>query len=87
MPKWIIVPTNTFKRLYQTKTNEQKQKTKEILESLTLSDNPLKLGKKKKNLDFWAIDMSYGDRLAYTVYGKELYLLKVCNHKDVYGRD
>ena len=87
MSKWTIVRTGTFKRLYRAKTDEQKQKTKEILESLTLSDNPLKLGTKKRNLNFWAVDLSYRDRLAYTVCGKELYLLKVCDHKDVYGRD
>lgn len=85
--KWTVVRTSTFKRLYRAKTNEQKQKIKEIIESLTLLNNPLKLGTKKKNLNYWAVELSSSDRLAYYVDGKELYLLKVCDHKDVYGLD
>ena len=87
MLNWTIVRTGTFKRLYKAKTDKQKNKTKEIIRSLALSNNPLRLGEKKKNLGFWAIDLSHDDRLAYTIDGKELYLLKVCDHKEVYGRD
>jgi len=85
--KWEIVRTDTFKQLYAAKDEFLKRKTKEVIDQLAQEANPLRLGEKKKPLDFWATDLTRSDRLAYFVLGNKLVLLKVCSHKEVYGRD
>jgi hypothetical protein len=85
--KWDIVRTDTFKSLYRSKTEVLKKRIKNLIDDLAQADNPLWLGKKKGALGFYAADVSRSDRLAYVLEGKRLLLLKVCDHKEVYGRD
>ena len=64
-------------------------RTKSKIIELGSVENPLQLGKKKGNIGFYALDINYSDRIAYMVdfENKEILLLKVCSHKQVYGKD
>jgi mRNA-degrading endonuclease RelE of RelBE toxin-antitoxin system len=86
---WSFIVTPTFKRLFKNKNTEMQERTKKKLRELESVENPLLLGEKKGNLGFYAVDISRSDRIAYIVDFKtsEIYLLKVCSHKQVYGRD
>jgi len=83
--EWKLTPTDTFDALYQAKTDELKRRTKGVIDLLAASENPLRVGEKKGNV--WAADISKKHRLAYFVRGNEIVLLKVCDHKQVYGWD
>jgi len=85
--KWDIIRTDTFKSLYHSKNEGLKKRIKELIILLAQADNPYLYGAKKKGLGFWAADISRGERLAYIIEGKQLLLLKVCDHKQVYGRN
>ncbi len=87
--KWALdVPTN-FIRLYKKKEKKLQSKVDSILAELIVSENPLAVGSKKKPFDFWAIDIDRSNRLAYRIDAQErtIRLYKVCDHKQVYGKD
>ncbi|MHB1680148.1 MAG: type II toxin-antitoxin system RelE family toxin [bacterium] len=86
---WTIDWSNAFKKQYKKKNEFIRNKTDEILKKLAESVDPLSLGEKKKNLDFYAIDITYSDRIAYSINSesKTIRLVKVCSHKTVYGKD
>jgi hypothetical protein len=86
--KWEIIRTKTFLDLFRSKDAIIKKKTAELIDTLALADQPWRFGEKKHG-DFLAADFTKGDRLAFTVNGaeKRVYLLKVCDHKEIYGKD
>ncbi len=86
---WSFVITKTFKRLFKNKSTEMQERTKSKIIELGAVENPLQLGVKKGNLGFYALDISHSNRIAYTVdfKNREIFLLKVCSHKQVYGKD
>ena len=87
---WNINLSASFKKQYQKKESLLKVKIDEALKKLTYSINPLDLGRKKRgNLHFYALDLTYSDRLAYDINSENntIILLKVCSHKVVYGKD
>lgn len=86
---WSFIVTPNFKRLFKNKSTELQERTKKRIKELESVENPLLLGEKKGNLGFYATDISHSDRLAYVVdfNSSEIYLLKVCSHKQVYGKD
>jgi Txe/YoeB family toxin of Txe-Axe toxin-antitoxin module len=84
--KWELVRTDTFLSLYRSKNEGLKKKIKILIDRMAQSENPYEYGNKKRNLGFWAADISRSERLAFTLEGNKLLLLKVCDHKDVYGR-
>ena len=86
---WIFEWSHSFKKQYERKEERIKNKIKEKLKELADSTDPLSLGKKKKNLDFHALDLTYHDRMAYTIDSKTntIKLIKVCSHKVVYGKN
>jgi hypothetical protein len=73
--------------LYRSKNDGLKKRIKDLIYLMAQADNPLRYGTKKRGLGFWAADVSKSDRLAYAIEGKKLLLLKVCDHKEVYGKD
>ena len=86
---WQIEITPTFKALYSRKDSILKARTDRKIETLQQSENPLHLGSKKKSLGFYALDISRSHRIAYDVeFNRRIIsLLKVCSHKQVYGKD
>jgi mRNA-degrading endonuclease RelE of RelBE toxin-antitoxin system len=86
---WSFIITKTFKRLFKNKSREMQERAKDKIIELSAVENPLQLGEKKGNLGFYAINLNHSDRIAYTVdfKAKEIFLLKVCSHKQVYGKD
>lgn len=56
---------------------------------LAYSENPSDLGDYKSNLRVWAFELNKDDRLIYTIDYREkiVHLLRVCDHKSVYGKD
>lgn len=87
---WNIDLSASFKKQYKKKEKWLQNKIDEALKELKHSNNPLNLGEKKKGrLQFYALDLTYSDRLAYDINSKNntVRLLKVCSHKVVYGKD
>ena len=87
LPKslWELKPTETFAKLYRSKDDEMKKKAREVMDELAVSKNPYH-GAEKIGPTFWTVRLSKDDRLAYFVQDRMIWLLKVCSHKDVYGR-
>ncbi len=86
---WSFIITPNFKRLFKNKDTEMQERTKKKIKELGSVENPLLLGEKKGNLGFYAVNLNRSNRVAYMVDFKaaEIYLLKVCSHKQVYGKD
>ncbi|EQB65018.1 MAG: hypothetical protein AMDU2_EPLC00013G0010 [Thermoplasmatales archaeon E-plasma] len=94
MENWTFDWSNTFKKLYKNKDNSVKPKVDEKLKELATSD-PFKFGKRKKGLKYsnnaYAVKVDKSNRIVYEPLiqdgQKIIRLLKVCDHKTVYGRD
>lgn len=94
MEDWTFEWSDTFKKLYKDKDNSIKPRVDEKLKELTVSD-PLKFGKRKKGLKYsnnaYAVKVNKSNRIVYEPLvcdGKKIIrLLKVCDHKTVYGHD
>lgn len=92
-----IVCTSTFDRLYKLKIKSHQpssviEKIDEAVNSLHEASDPKSLGELKKGelRGTYAISLGYDSRLLYSVEkginGKTVVtLLRVCNHKKVYG--
>lgn len=91
---WTFEWSDTFKKLYKDKDNSIKPRVDEKLKELAVSD-PLKFGKRKKGLKYsnnaYAVKVNKSNRIVYEPLvrdGKKIIrLLKVCDHKTVYGHD
>lgn len=90
-----LVYTTTFKHLYKKKLKAPKfitDKVNDAIRELSETDRPDSVGiYKKGNLKgVWAYELGNSNRLLYTINNshgaKEVVLLKVCSHKDVYGK-
>jgi mRNA-degrading endonuclease YafQ of YafQ-DinJ toxin-antitoxin module len=87
---WTIVGTNTFKRGYKQKTAELQAKVDEAIRLLVSSEDPRNLGSRK----YGTLDGCYGHDIDFThrmlfridMVRKEIYFLRVCSHKEVYGK-
>ncbi len=95
LEKWLILWSETFKRLYKKKDKSVQQKVDEKLKELAYND-PRKLGKIKKGLEYsinsaYAIKINKSNRIVYELISQDgtivIRLLKVCDHKTVYGHD
>lgn len=92
-----VVYTSEFKRLYKAKKERSPHplmiKVNNGLTELKNSDEPERLGTRKKGKlsDYYAYDVSRGHRILYSVErrdgGTTVYLHRVCDHKNAYGRD
>ena len=92
-----VVFTSEFKRLYKAKMGKSPKPLMERIEAMLIelrdSDEPERLGihKKGKLSGYYAYEASRGHRILYRVEreGGEatVYLHRVCDHKNVYGRD
>ncbi len=87
--------TSEFKRLYKHKLKTSKQYVLDEIDSnirlLAFALDPKSLGEKKKGSlsDMYAIRLNRDSRILYRVYEDEsqtiVELVRVCNHKQVYG--
>jgi len=92
-----IVFTSEFGRLYKTKKEKSPKTLIEKIENglieLRHADEPERLGtlKKGKLSSYYSYDISRGHRILYRVERRGgnvvVYLHRVCDHKNVYGRD
>lgn len=93
-----IVHTSAFEKLYKKKMKRQPdfiiQEVDDAIEALRTSERPESLGPKKKGIlgGTRAFELSHNaNRILYSVSREgevcTVVLHKVCNHKEVYGRD
>ena len=81
--------TSNFKRGYQKKTPKLRVKVDETIKILVACNDPRIHGRRKYGtLDrCYGYDLDFQHRLIFAVdmAKKELYFLRVCSHKEVYG--
>lgn len=86
---WVVVLTSTFKRGYKKKNANLQSKVEECIKLISNSANPRDQGRKKHGAlrETYGYDIDSGNRILYAVddSNKEIYLLRVCSHKEVYG--
>ena len=86
---WTAVTTKKFKRGYKTKTSELQKKVDEVIKLLLQSSDPRNLGRRKYGFrnQCYGHDLDFSHRLLFAVdfAKKEVYFLRVCSHKEVYG--
>lgn len=91
-----LIYTTTFKHLYKKKSKAPKfiiDKVNDAIRELSETNRPDNVGIcKKGNLKgILAYELGNSNRLLYTINNlngtKEVVLLKVCSHKDVYGKE
>jgi len=90
---WKVVLTNVFKRRYKKKSADLQNKVDEAIKKLVNSDDPRMLGGKKYGVlktpnPCYGYELDFRNRLLYAVdmIRKEIHLLRVCSHKEVYGK-
>ena len=94
MEDWTFEWSDTFKKLYKNKDNSIKPLVTKKLKELAVND-PFTFGKRKKGLKYssnaYGIKVNKSHRIVYELLvqdGKKIIrLLKVCDHKTVYGHD
>jgi hypothetical protein len=76
---WTAVPSTRFKHGYKAKTPELQAKVDEAIRLILESSDP-------RNRTY-GHDLDYNHRLLFSVdvAKKEVYFLRVCSHKEVYG--
>lgn len=94
MESWTFEWSDTFRKLYKNKDNSIRRMVNEKLKELSVND-PFTFGKRKKGLKYsnnaYGIKVNKSNRIVYEPLvqdGKKIIrLLKVCDHKTVYGHD
>lgn len=89
--QWELVVTSTFDEGYTSKDTVNKHRVDNALADLSRSDDPRRLGIPKPTPDgqVYVYEIGHKYRLSYRVDMKNrtLELIRVCDHKTVYGRD
>lgn len=85
---WTLVLTSRFKKGYKNKTPELSARVDDAIRRLAASSDPRSLGRSKHGdlRNCYGYDIDSRNRLLYSFdpRRKELYLLRVCSHKEVY---
>jgi len=86
---WTLILSSRFKKGYKEKNIELRAKVDEAIKLLANCKDPRDHGGRKYGtLDrCYGHDIDFSHRLLFAVdmMKKELYLLRVCSHKEVYG--
>jgi len=86
---WSIIRTSRFKKGYKDKIPELRARVDGAIKLLVSCNDPRDHGSRKYGtLDkCYGHDIDFSHRLLYAVdlVKKELYLLRVCSHKEAYG--
>jgi len=87
---WTIVHTNRFKKRYKNKNEKMREIVDKAIRKLVESNDPRTLGSRKygTRADCYGHDLDFHNRILYAVdlVKKEIYFLRVCSHKEVYGK-
>jgi mRNA-degrading endonuclease RelE of RelBE toxin-antitoxin system len=86
---WQIDQRSQFKRQYKLLGSERQKKVDNAIRDLIISGDPANCGDYKKSMKTYAYELSKGDRIIYDINyeAKIIILLRVCDHKSVYGKD
>ena len=86
---WTMITTGGFKRGYKAKTPELQAKVDEAIKLILGSSDPRTHGSRKYGSrdKCYGYDLDFSHRLLFAVdmAKKEVYFLRVCSHKEVYG--
>lgn len=89
--EWILDFAPTFKNGYKTKDSINKKRVNSVLTELSSSEDPASFGWPKDTPDgrVWVYEIGLKYRLSYRVdfHNKTIHLIRVCDHKKVYGKD
>ncbi|MFZ1076325.1 MAG: hypothetical protein WAN47_02715 [Nitrosotalea sp.] len=86
---WQIDQRPQFNRQYKLLGRERQKRIDSAILDLAYSENPSTKGDFKKNMRVFAYELGRGDRIIYTIQYEDntIVLLRVCDHKSVYGKD
>jgi len=86
---WRIEKRPQFAKQFKNLGSVRQQLVDTALRDLALSEDPAKKGEYKPSLRIWAYELNKSDRILYAVdYSQNvIILLRVCDHKSVYGKD
>lgn len=86
---WRLVRKNQFEKQYRLLGSERQKKVDDAILDLANSTNPATKGQYKNSIRVFAYELGRGDRILYDVQyeGNVIVLLRVCDHKSVYGKD
>ncbi|AJZ76489.1 hypothetical protein SU86_009130 [Candidatus Nitrosotenuis cloacae] len=86
---WQILRAKIFDRQYKNLGSVRQEIVDKALIILSESENPADLGEYKSNLRVWSYELNRHDRIVYRIEYKEniIHLLRVCDHKSVFGKD
>lgn len=88
---WIFDFTTTFDNGYASKDNDNQRLVDDALKMLSTSKQPQRLGDIKNTPDGRVLVYEIGDkyRLSYRIeyVSRIIQLIRVCDHKAVYGKD
>ena len=92
-----VLMSNSFENKYKKKKESAPEyiikKAKEAISELTSTNNPESCGVKKRGKlgDYYSIDLTSGHRILYRVIRDSenitIQLERICDHKNVYGKD
>jgi len=86
---WTVVPTTRFKQGYKEKIPKLREKVDDAIKLIVASKDPRCFGSRKYGTlnKCYAYDIDFRSRMLFAVdlVKKEIYLLRVCSHKEVYG--
>jgi len=89
MTSWKIVGENAFKKQYKNMGHTRQTEVDKAIRELVSSENPANIGNYKQHQKIFAYELGKSDRLIYTLdyFHNEIILIRVCDHKSVYGKD
>ena len=86
---WQVLRSKVFDRQYKNLGSVRQQITDKAVLLLSESENPANLGEYKSSLRVWSYELNKQDRIIYRIEYPDniIHLLRVCDHKSVYGKD
>ncbi|MDE1816814.1 MAG: hypothetical protein KGI11_09700 [Thaumarchaeota archaeon] len=86
---WRIVRKNKFEKQYWLLGSERQKRTDDAILDLAYSTNPATKGQYKSSIRVFSYELGRGDRILYDIQYEDsiIVLLRVCDHKSVYGKD
>ena len=89
MVSWKIVKKRAFVRQYKNMGGQRQFRVDLAVKEITDSDDPAVMGRYKKSTRVFAYEIGQSDRLIYRIeHGHHrIVLMRVCDHKSVYGKD
>lgn len=86
---WTVVKKPEFRRGYKNLHPGMRPVVDRVVADLASSSSPEKLGTYKSNMRVFSYELGRAYRILYQPVGSrgEIVLLRVCDHKSVYGKD